>query len=83
MADADPTCTDNSSKLFPELPPAHFEIMEDFSSGYTRKDIAQRKGISRQAVSRVLKECSDVFECDSVEQVRVVYLNRRFKYFPM
>ncbi|AVZ00387.1 hypothetical protein DAI21_22400 (plasmid) [Lelliottia sp. WB101] len=83
MANVDPTYSGNTSKLFPEIPPVHFEIMEDYSSGYTKKDIAVRKGISRQAVARMLKECSDVFECESVEHVRVVYLNRRLKYFPL
>ncbi|MDZ7324895.1 hypothetical protein N4G41_25005 [Kosakonia sacchari] len=83
MADVDPTYTGSSIKLFPEIPPSHFEIMEEFSSGYTKKDIASRRGISRQAVAKALKECSDVFECESVEHVRVVYFNRRLRYLPL
>lgn len=83
MAGIDPTYAGNTSKLFPELTPSHFEIMEEFSSGYTKKDIALRRGISRQAVARALKECSDVFECESVEHIRIVYFNRRLRYFPL
>ena len=83
MADIDPTYIGNTIKLFPELTPLNFVIMEDFASGYTRKDIAHHRGLSRQTVHRALKECCDVFECESIETVRTIYLNRRLKYFPV
>lgn len=67
-------------RLFPEMTLWQFEIMVLYSSGFTQSEIARNKQISRQAVSKVLNECKDRYRLDKIENVRSVFLVRRFLY---
>lgn len=74
MQDVDPTKKDKVRKLFPELTDTQFEILLLFSFLSSRKVIASRRGISKQAVSKALKECCEQYEVPTAEDLRPLFL---------
>lgn len=74
MQDVDPTKKEKARKLFPELTDMQFEILLLFSFLSSRTVIASRRGISKQAVSKALKECCEQYEVPTTEDLRPLFL---------
>ncbi|QCT18898.1 MarR family transcriptional regulator [Jejubacter calystegiae] len=68
-------------KLFPELTPWQLEIIILYSSGLTQKEISEIKKISRQAVSKALNSCKNIYHLGNLESIRCVFLARLFSSF--
>lgn len=74
MQDVDPTTKEKVRKLFPELTDMQFEILLLFSFLSSRTVIASKRGISKQAVSKALKECCEQYEVPKAEDLRPLFL---------
>ncbi|MCL6746904.1 conjugal transfer protein TraJ [Kosakonia sp. R1.Fl] len=63
-------------KIFPEISDAKIEVFTLFVYGMTRKDIANLKGVSVQAVSKALRELCDVYGVSKHDVLKTVYAIR-------
>lgn len=72
----DPIFMAELRKVFPNFSDNKIETVTYFVYGMTCKDIAYHKGISHQAVSKVLREFGEVYNISKLDMVKVVYAIR-------
>ncbi|MFH8136392.1 helix-turn-helix transcriptional regulator [Pantoea osteomyelitidis] len=76
MVIIDPSYTVHLRKIFPEISESKIEIFTLFVYGMTCKDIAKLKGVSPQAVSKVLREICNMYGVTNLDMLKSVYAIR-------
>jgi DNA-binding NarL/FixJ family response regulator len=66
--------------IFPELTDIQLETLMLFSSGFLKKEIASRRCVTVQAVTKTLTECNRKFEISNKESLRNIFLIRVLIY---
>ena len=76
MVIIDPSVMAELRKVFPRVSDNKIEIVTYFVYGMTCKDIAFHKGVSHQAVSKVLREFCEMYNISKLDMVKAVYAVR-------
>lgn len=66
--------------IFPELTDIQLETLMLFSSGFLTKEIASRRCVTVQAVTKTLSECNKKFEITNKSSLRNIFLIRVLMY---